>query len=250
MPSQPSPLPHYDAGRRYDSGLRYADSGLLQTKNRKAKMAKIKMTLSRMNAGELTDQAEMSAGMLAPAAPATPPIPNVATKVTALTTASAAANTASGNYETAKMALVELKEMRDAAVDELRSKHQALISACESEAEGDPVMLAASGYPLSDGTNAPTTEPPAKVLNLALTWSDTDGALDGTHDGAARAKSYEVQVTTGDPMTGTYVTKLQPTATSWKLEDLTSGQRVWVRVRGIGSKGAGPWSDPASRIVP
>jgi hypothetical protein len=31
---------------------------------------------------------------------------------------------------------------------------------------------------------------------------------------------------------------------------LTSGQRVWLRVRGIGSNGPGAWSDPATKIVP
>jgi hypothetical protein len=31
---------------------------------------------------------------------------------------------------------------------------------------------------------------------------------------------------------------------------LASGQRVWVRVRAIGAAGPGPWSDPATKIVP
>jgi hypothetical protein len=49
---------------------------------------------------------------------------------------------------------------------------------------------------------------------------------------------------------GPWITKLQPTTSRWKLEDLTSGQRVWVRARGIGPNGAGPWSDAVTKIVP
>jgi hypothetical protein len=37
---------------------------------------------------------------------------------------------------------------------------------------------------------------------------------------------------------------------SFSLPGLTSGQRVWVRVRGHGTKGDGPWSDPGNKIVP
>ena len=34
------------------------------------------------------------------------------------------------------------------------------------------------------------------------------------------------------------------------LSGLVSGTRVWVKVRVIGSQGPGPWSDPATKIVP
>jgi hypothetical protein len=34
------------------------------------------------------------------------------------------------------------------------------------------------------------------------------------------------------------------------LEGLTSGTRMYVRVRGIGKSPAGPWSEPIGKIVP
>ena len=49
---------------------------------------------------------------------------------------------------------------------------------------------------------------------------------------------------------GPWVTVANPTASVFQLTGLTSGQRVWVRVRGIGTQGAGPWSDPYTKIVP
>ena len=51
-------------------------------------------------------------------------------------------------------------------------------------------------------------------------------------------------------MTGPYATFKQTTAAHVTITGLTSGSRVWVRVRAIGTKGEGPWSDPATKIVP
>ena len=34
------------------------------------------------------------------------------------------------------------------------------------------------------------------------------------------------------------------------IEGQTSGAKMWVRVRGIGKGDPGPWSDPATKIVP
>ena len=69
-------------------------------------------------------------------------------------------------------------------------------------------------------------------------------------DPDSRAKTYEIQLTTADPLVGPWETKARPTASTETITGLTSGQRVWVRVRGIGTKGEGPWSDPATKIVP
>ena len=57
-------------------------------------------------------------------------------------------------------------------------------------------------------------------------------------------------MTAADPVAGPYATAEQTTASKATLTGRTSGSRVWVRVRGVGPKGPGPWSDPATKIVP
>ncbi|MFN0074841.1 MAG: hypothetical protein ACKVY0_00020 [Prosthecobacter sp.] len=52
------------------------------------------------------------------------------------------------------------------------------------------------------------------------------------------------------PVTGPYETKDTTTASSTTISGLSSGTRIWVRVRGLGANGPGPWSDPATKIVP
>ena len=211
-------------------------------------MASLALNLNRKNPTQLIALADLVIPKLAPAAPATPPIPNMAAKVAVLVTKRAAAKTANDADEAALAALVNLKQVRDAAADELRIEHTAVASAVTSECKGDPVLLSASGYPLAQSPQASAL--PGQVLNFQMTAGDAEGTLDTQHDPEAQAKSYEIQITMGDPVTGPWTTKVQPTASRETIAGLTSGQRAWGRARAIGSKGAGPWSDPASKIVP
>lgn len=212
-------------------------------------MSSISAGLSRKNPTLLIALADIVAPKLAPAAPATPPVPNMASKVTALIAKRNTAKTANDAYEAAKAALVGLKANRDATADDLRDEHTSVISAIESEAKGSTPMLAATGYPLA-APAVQSSSPPGQILNLAVTAADGDAALDVSFDPDPLARIYDVQITSTDPVNGPWTTKEQPTASTVTLTGLTSGQRVWVRVRGVGANGNGPWSDPATKIVP
>ena len=212
-------------------------------------MASLSPGLNRLNPTQLIALADLVSPKLAPAAPATPPVPNMAAKTAGLVASRDLANTANDAYEAAKSALVGLKASRDATADDLRREHTSVVKALESEAKGDAVMLAATGYTLAQPKLGSTT-PPAQIKNLVVTAGDMDGSLDESHDPDPLANTYEVQITTGDAVTGPWTAKAMPTSSSATLDGLTSGTRVWVRVRGIGSNGPGPWSDPTTKIVP
>ena len=173
----------------------------------------------------------------------------MATKVASLVTKTAAAKAANDEYEAAKTELIVLKQTRDATADDLRAEHNSVAKAVESEAKGDPVMLAGSGYPLAS-ENTLSSEPPGQVKNLSLTAGDNPGHLDVSFDPEELAKTYELQITTVDPVNGPWVAHCSPTASRCEITGQTSGQRLWARARGIGSNGPGPWSDPATKIVP
>jgi len=212
-------------------------------------MSSIVINLSRLNAKQLVDLSDLVSPKLAPTAPATPPLPNMAAKVTALIAERNATKAASDIYEAAKSALVNLKNARDDAADALRAEHKVVISAVEAESRGEATELSSSGYPLGSSTSQNATVP-GVIGNLALTAGDADATLDLSYDPEPNSKTYDVQITTVDPLLGPWTTHAQPTTSSLLLSGLTSGQRVWVRVRGVGSKGAGGWSDPATKIVP
>ena len=231
----------------YDAGLFYDLDPSAKPKP-KTKMASLNLSLSRKNAEELIALADKVSGKLVPAS-GTPPVPGMAAKDALLDTAAAAAKTANDTYENAKTALVNLRVLRDQASDALRTEHTAVAKAVESEARGDAAMLTASGYDLAAEATS-STAPPDKVLNLNVTASENDGQLDVQHDPVSGGRTYELQLTSVDPVTGPWVAQGANTSSRCTLTGLTSGQRVWLRVRAVGVNGPGAWSDPYTKIVP
>jgi hypothetical protein len=95
-----------------------------------------------------------------------------------------------------------------------------------------------------------TTAPPHAPADLTATAGDQEGEIDLTWDTVAGARSYVVE-RSPDP----------PTATSWThagvsprsqttINGLTPGTRCWFRVAAVNAAGQGPWSDPATKLVP
>ena len=84
-----------------------------------------------------------------------------------------------------------------------------------------------------------------------LTEGDNDGTLDFGFDKEDLAYSYEIEISV-DPVSPTsWQKKMTVTKSSGTITGLTSGARMWVRVRAIGAHpNPGPWSDPAVKTVP
>ena len=64
------------------------------------------------------------------------------------------------------------------------------------------------------------------------------------------AASYEVQVSADPFTTATWRGVAPSSKVRTVIDGLTSGAKMWVRVRGIGSGDPGPWCDPGTMIVP
>jgi hypothetical protein len=212
-------------------------------------MAKLKLNMSRMNPAQLIAKADLTLPKIAPDAPTTPPVPNMAARAVALKAARDKAKADNDVYEAAKVGLRSLKEARDSSADELRLEHNVMGLALEAETRGDPIALSATGYDLADDNTTPLGAP-EKIENFRLSAGDDPGSLDGSFDPDDAAYVYELQFTTVDPIKGPWENCPSTTVSVFRLTDLTSGQRVWARARGVGTKGAGPWSDAYTKIVP
>lgn len=210
------------------------------------------MSLSRLNPTQVNEAVGRLIGTLAPAPPATPPIPNMAASVADLTAKYNEAKAANDAYEKAKAQLEGLKTLRDQKTAELRAEANLTAIAAMKESKGDAAMLQAGGFEVT-GTSAsppPSLEPPT---NLMLTAGKKDGSVDASCDPpAARTvvRSYQWQYTSGDPLTGTYVDAEPTSASRTTFSRLPSGQRIWVRVRVVTTRGTTGWCDPATKIVP
>lgn len=249
-------MARYDSGVRFDSGARFdeEEEPATPTPTRKKPMASLKLNLSRLNRTQTIALATTGVTMLAPVAgtppvPITPPVAGIGTEVAAMATARDVAEAANDAYEAAKAALVNLKQVADDKTDLLRVKVTACADALSAKAEGNAAILSLSGWPLAAAPGGPAMVP-GPISNFTVTAGDMEQTLQYHWDPEAGSKTYELQITTVDPMAGPYVTKVQKAGSSADVDGLTSGQRVWARVRGIGSDTKGPWTDPATKIVP
>lgn len=87
----------------------------------------------------------------------------------------------------------------------------------------------------------------ARVENLSITFGDNAGELDLHWNPVAQRKMYEVQVKTG---AGAWAQAALVSASKVTLHDLPSDQTVSIRVRALGAKLQGEWSQVSNSPVP
>ena len=230
----------------YDSGLTYADPVSPQL-SLLMKKAKVKLLLSSKSDTDLLTFAQAHETAMTGNANFTTPLP----AVTAFTSVRAAYATALGAFNTAQAAAKLATQNKDTARAALETALTARGNYVEltANAAADPVAVIESANFSSRAGKTPAGVP-AQVMNLAVTAGDHDGELNAQWDPITGAKTYEVQ-TSPDPFTATSWSKTKSvTKSSVVLTALTSGARVWVRVRAIGSGGEGNYSSEISKIVP
>jgi hypothetical protein len=236
-------MANYDTpGLTYDSGVFYDAAPVPPTPNKR--MAKVKLNLDRLSDGQLIQKAKDIKTKLTGNAnfPATTPtLANFTTLITAADTALAA-------FDAANATAKQLTTEKNTALDALRRGTAQLGTSVEALSGGDAAKIQSAGMDVKAAASPIGTL--TQVTDFALSAGDHDGELDAQWSPVNGAKSYELE-TSPDPMTTTsWGGKQSTTKSKLTLTGLTSGARVWARVRAIGAAGSGNWSDPATKIVP
>ena len=207
-------------------------------------MKKVKFTLDKLSDAQAIQQCtNIKTAMTGNATFATP-TPTLTAFGTLITTAQTKL-TASDNAATAsKQATAD----KDTALDALRAAASQLATYVELTAAGDESKIMSAGMDVR-AARVPAGVPDM-VSNLSITSGDNAGELDLQWDPVQGVKSYEIQ-TSPEPVTATSWSN-QPSVTKSKtaVTGLTSGARMWVRVRAVNPAGQGAWSEIATKIVP
>jgi hypothetical protein len=235
---------HYDElGQFYDAPNVFYDG--FQPATPKKRMAKVKLNLSKLSIPQkITLTQNIVAGMTGNANFPTPN-PALATMTTAKTTLQTKLDAVAAGKTAQKGKVTEQNTAED-ALDALLTTQAATV---ESASLGDATKILSAGMQVADAPGP--VVPPGQVLNLVVTAGDNDGSLDFAFDPTFGAHSFEVEISV-DPVSPTsWQKKMTVTKSSGTITGLTSGARMWVRVRAIGADPQpGPWSDPAAKTVP
>jgi len=207
-------------------------------------MAKVKLAMGNMSPQEVTDLATRIVTMMT--GNANFPTPNPA--LASITTQKNTTNTSITTQETTKATAEAATITRDTNVTSLKALLSQLATYVENASGGDAAKIESAGMSVRADSTAPVGPMP-QVLDLVLSAGDFDGTLDAMWHPVRGAKSYEVQVSADPP--GTWTQKMASGKSSATIEGLTSGAKLWVRVRAVGADNKpGPWSDPAVKVVP
>lgn len=207
-------------------------------------MSKVKLGLSRLSPDELVALANTIKTAMTGNANFTTPNPTL----TALGTLVTAAQTKIAAYNSAKAAADTAIADRDVALLALRAGLTQEAAYVENITGGDKVKIESAAMSVQ---GAPTPVTLTQAGDLVATEGDNEGSLDVAWNPVRGATAYEIQ-TSPDPITGSsWAFKKSASRSSDTLTGLTSGAKMWVRVRAIGAGNkTGPWSDPATKVVP
>jgi hypothetical protein len=95
-----------------------------------------------------------------------------------------------------------------------------------------------------------TSTAPSLPAALSATAGDLDGAIDLSWDPVVGAASYVIEMSPDPPTATSWNHKGVSTKSTFTVAGLTSGTRLWFRVAAVNANGQGPWTDPATKIVP
>jgi hypothetical protein len=151
-------------------------------------------------------------------------------------------------YESQKDVLRNTKKVRDEAIKALCNGLRIQADTVQAVTRGDPDKIETTGFRVR---SRPTPVGiPAQVTNLGLAAGPVDGTLKAAWKPVRGVRSYEVEASPDPIMPTSWIYKGTVTKSKTTVNSFASGAKIWVRVRGIGAAGPGPWSDPAVKTVP
>ena len=151
-------------------------------------------------------------------------------------------------YEAEKAALRHKKHTRDEAIKALCDGLRIEADTVQAVTGGDPDKIKTTGFRVR-GRPTPVGTP-AQVINLVLAAGSAEATLKAAWKPVHGVRSYELEASP-DPITpGSWNFKGTVTKAKATINSFVSGAKVWLRVRGIGAAGPGPWSEPAAKTVP
>ena len=206
-------------------------------------MVKLRTSLTSLKFEvQIAKMEAVNAGLTTHAATFTPlavPLATYTAKVAEIT-ANAAAIQANDDLA------LSLRLTRDTLLGEGRLMYEQNAGSVAWLSGGDAATAVLSGYELFA---APVPAGPlTQVLNLSATTGDEAGEADLQHNPVPGAVAYETQCSPNGTTGWAYISTVG--VSKQTITGQTSMTMCWLRVRAIRGTEHGPWSDPATVLIP
>lgn len=171
-----------------------------------------------------------------------PPLDEIAAKLTQL-------EAVQEEYRKHRLKLNEMKTARDAAMGELRGA-----LACEAEyvqeaSGGDAKKIMSANLEAEHSWSFWPFGSLPQVIDLSASTGEQAGEIDLVWDPVRGANGYEIECATDIAGEDSWFGCGTSTESRATLKNLESRCRYWFRVRAVGKKGEGDWSDPVTKYT-
>lgn len=239
-------MPRYNANPPvfYNSGVRYGDAASPLKKPKQ--MAKIARTMSKLPIKQRSEKfGVIIKGIEDNPTIVTEPKPTLVE----LKAAQAKSVASIKKVDDLEIELAAARAEMHADIDAVAGLVDQEISTVESATGGDKAQILTIGYDVQDEEPVGSREV-RKPERFSVTAGDNDGELDHGCDRIPYARMFETETTETPDIPSSWKKNTPTTKSSSTTTGLPSGKRVYVRTRGLGPNGPGPWSDVISKIVP
>lgn len=206
-------------------------------------MAEVELNLQELNVTELLAIASGVASALENNAnfPAPEPAPQ---KLDELTAQVVAADEA---YRQQRTLAGQAKIALDRATEDLRRALGAEVAYVQRQSGGDIAKILSANLHVEEETSYWPFNRMAQVLELAASMGDQAGEVDLAWDPVADASGYEVEIAYDLNGEGPWEQCGATTQSKITIEKLSNRSRYWFRVRAVGERGSGEWSEAATK---
>jgi hypothetical protein len=207
-------------------------------------IAKVKLGLKDLTIGQRISLASQIVTAMTANPNFVTPNPSLADITTRKTALIAADNDADAKYLAAKDAV----NLRNDLVRDMDSLLTQEASYVDNIANGNDNIIMSAGMSIRDA-RVPVGQlyPP---LALSAMAGNNDGEIDLNWEPVRGANSYLIQMTTDPNVPDSWAFKANATESYAVILGLTSGNKYWFRVAGIGAAGQGAFSGAESKYAP
>jgi len=177
--------------------------------------------------------------------------PNFVTPVPALADVTAKKSAALTAYQTAEIKRADAKGATEDLADAAKALDLILTQTAlyvENISAGNESKILSAGMSIRD-----TATPVGQLLPssaLSAMAGNNDGEIDLNWEPVRGARSYVIQMTTDPNVPDSWADKAKATESYAAILGLTSGNKYWFRVAGIGAAGQGAFSGAESKYAP
>ena len=152
-------------------------------------------------------------------------------------------------YRKLRLRLNELKTARDQAMRVAKIAIELEAEYVQEASDGEAQKIVSANLTAERTWHLWPFGSPVQVIELSASTGDAPGEVDLVWDSVRDAKGYEVECCHDFAGDGPWVQCAVASESRVTVKDLIAGRRYWFRVRAIGGKGEGDWSDPVTKYT-